>query len=44
MQTPAGVAIVEGRLVVKDYLAAIIIPDMAWGVYVVCVLPAFRAS
>jgi hypothetical protein len=44
MQTPAGVAIVEGSFVVKDYLAAIIIPDMVWGVYVLCLRPAFGPS
>ena len=32
MQSPAGVAVVDGRLVVTDYLAAIFNPDMIWGV------------
>ncbi|MBA5687038.1 cytochrome ubiquinol oxidase subunit I [Rugamonas apoptosis] len=32
MQTPAGVAVVDGRLVVTDYLAAIFNPGMAHGV------------
>ncbi|HYS66378.1 MAG TPA: cytochrome ubiquinol oxidase subunit I [Paraburkholderia sp.] len=32
MQTPAGVALVNGKLVVTDYLAAIFNPDMVWGV------------
>ncbi|MCA8227439.1 cytochrome ubiquinol oxidase subunit I [Burkholderia vietnamiensis] len=32
MQTPAGVKLVDGKLVVTDYVAAIFNPDMAWGV------------
>lgn len=32
MQTPAGVSVLDGRLVVTDYLAAIFNPDMVWGV------------
>lgn len=32
LQTPAGVAVVNGRLVVTDYIAAIFNPDMVWGV------------
>jgi cytochrome d ubiquinol oxidase subunit I len=32
MQTPAGVSVVDGHLVVTDYLAAIFNPDMVWGV------------
>ena len=32
MQTPAGVALVNGKLVVTSYLNAIFNPDMAWGV------------
>ena len=32
LQTPAGVAVVDGKLVVTDYLKAIFNPDMAWGV------------
>ncbi len=32
MQTPAGVTVVNGRLVVTDYMAAIFNPDMVWGV------------
>ena len=32
MQTPAGVAIVDGKLVVTDYVKAIFTPDMVWGV------------
>ena len=32
MQTPAGVAVVDGKLVVTDYVKAIFSPDMAWGV------------
>ncbi|WP_454725216.1 MULTISPECIES: cytochrome ubiquinol oxidase subunit I [Cupriavidus] len=32
MQTPAGVKVVDGKLVVTDYLKAIFNPDMAWGV------------
>ncbi|CAB3793280.1 cytochrome ubiquinol oxidase subunit I [Pararobbsia alpina] len=32
MQTPAGVALVDGKLAVTDYVKAIFNPDMAWGV------------
>jgi len=32
MQTPAGVTVQYGRLVVSDYMAAIFNPDMVWGV------------
>jgi hypothetical protein len=32
MQTPAGVEVVNGKLVVTDYAKAIFSPDMAWGV------------
>jgi cytochrome d ubiquinol oxidase subunit I len=32
MQTPAGVAVVDGKIVVTDYVKAIFSPDMAWGV------------
>lgn len=32
MQTPAGVAVVDGKVVVTDYLAAIFNPGMAFGV------------
>ncbi|QBR02385.1 cytochrome ubiquinol oxidase subunit I [Paraburkholderia pallida] len=32
MQTPAGVTVVNGKIVVTDYLAAIFNPDMVWGV------------
>ncbi|HEY2020233.1 cytochrome ubiquinol oxidase subunit I [Paraburkholderia sp.] len=32
MQTPAGISIVDGKVVVTDYVAAIFNPDMAWGV------------
>jgi cytochrome d ubiquinol oxidase subunit I len=32
MQTPAGYAVVNGRIEVTDYLAAIFNPDMVWGV------------
>jgi cytochrome d ubiquinol oxidase subunit I len=32
MQTPAGVAVVDGKIVVIDYVKAIFSPDMAWGV------------
>jgi len=32
MQTPAGVAVVDGKIVVTDYAKAIFSPDMAWGV------------
>ncbi|WP_420992136.1 cytochrome ubiquinol oxidase subunit I [Cupriavidus sp. 30B13] len=32
MQTPAGVTVVDGKLVVTDYLKAIFNPDMVWGV------------
>ncbi|BCQ27354.1 cytochrome ubiquinol oxidase subunit I (plasmid) [Caballeronia sp. NK8] len=32
MQTPAGYAVVDGKIVVTDYLAAIFNPDMVWGV------------
>jgi cytochrome d ubiquinol oxidase subunit I len=32
MQTPAGYAIVNGRIEVTDYMAAIFNPDMVWGV------------
>lgn len=32
LQTPTGVAVVDGRLVVTDYVKAIFNPDMAWGV------------
>lgn len=32
MQTPAGVAVVGGKIVVTDYVAAIFNPDMVWGV------------
>ncbi|CAB3804319.1 cytochrome ubiquinol oxidase subunit I [Paraburkholderia fynbosensis] len=32
MQTPAGVTVVNGKIVVTDYVAAIFNPDMAWGV------------
>ncbi|WP_322051629.1 cytochrome ubiquinol oxidase subunit I [Paraburkholderia bannensis] len=32
LQTPRGVALVDGKLVVTDYVKAIFNPDMAWGV------------
>jgi cytochrome bd ubiquinol oxidase subunit I len=32
MQTPAGVAVVDGKIVVTDYVKAIFTPDMVWGV------------
>lgn len=32
MQTPAGVTVQNGKLVVTDYVAAIFNPDMVWGV------------
>ena len=32
MQTPAGYAVVDGRIVVTNYFAAIFNPDMVWGV------------
>ncbi|MCU6433359.1 cytochrome ubiquinol oxidase subunit I [Undibacterium sp. Jales W-56] len=32
MQTPAGVAVVDGKIVVTDYFAAIFNPDMVWAV------------
>jgi cytochrome d ubiquinol oxidase subunit I len=32
MQTPSGVAVVGGKIVVTDYAKAIFSPDMAWGV------------
>ncbi|RQR52654.1 cytochrome ubiquinol oxidase subunit I [Burkholderia sp. Bp9125] len=32
MQTPAGVTLINGKLVVTDYLSAIFNPDMVWGV------------
>ncbi|WP_144113902.1 cytochrome ubiquinol oxidase subunit I [Paraburkholderia sp. BCC1886] len=32
MQTPAGVTVENGRIVVTDYAAAIFNPDMVWGV------------
>ncbi len=32
MQTPAGYAVVDGKIVVTNYLAAIFNPDMVWGV------------
>lgn len=32
MQTPSGIAVVDGKIVVTDYVAAIFNPDMAWGV------------
>ncbi|MDN0073545.1 cytochrome ubiquinol oxidase subunit I [Crenobacter sp. SG2303] len=32
LQTPAGVAVVNGKLVVTDYVKAIFNPDMFWGV------------
>jgi cytochrome d ubiquinol oxidase subunit I len=32
MQTPAGYAVVNGKIVVTDYVAAIFNPDMVWGV------------
>lgn len=32
LQTPAGVAVVNGKLVVTDYIAAIFNTDMVWGV------------
>ncbi len=32
LQTPAGVIVVGGKLVVTDYFAAIFNPDMVWGV------------
>lgn len=32
LQTPAGVTVVNGRLEVTDYIAAIFNPDMVWGV------------
>ncbi|MGF6479499.1 cytochrome ubiquinol oxidase subunit I [Paraburkholderia sp. JPY419] len=32
LQTPDGVAVVDGKLVVTDYVKAIFNPDMAWGV------------
>ena len=32
MQTPSGVTVVDGKVVVADYLRAIFNPDMIWGV------------
>ena len=32
MQTPAGYAVVKGKIEVTDYVAAIFNPDMVWGV------------
>jgi cytochrome d ubiquinol oxidase subunit I len=32
MQTPAGVTVVDGKIVVTDYVKAIFNPDMIWGV------------
>ncbi|MFM0293949.1 MULTISPECIES: cytochrome ubiquinol oxidase subunit I [Paraburkholderia] len=32
LQTPTGVALVDGKLMVTDYVKAIFNPDMAWGV------------
>jgi cytochrome d ubiquinol oxidase subunit I len=32
MQTPAGVTVVDGKIVVTDYVKAIFNPDMVWGV------------
>ncbi|AOY94852.1 cytochrome ubiquinol oxidase subunit I [Cupriavidus sp. USMAA2-4] len=32
LQTPGGIALVDGKLVVTDYVHAIFNPDMAWGV------------
>ncbi|MDR6407171.1 cytochrome ubiquinol oxidase subunit I [Paraburkholderia terricola] len=32
MQTPAGVTVQNGKIVVTDYVAAIFNPDMVWGV------------
>jgi cytochrome d ubiquinol oxidase subunit I len=32
MQTPAGYTVVDGKIVVTDYIAAIFNPDMVWGV------------
>lgn len=32
MQTPAGVTLQNGKLIVSDYMAAIFNPDMVWGV------------
>jgi cytochrome d ubiquinol oxidase subunit I len=32
MQTPAGVRVVDGKIMVTDYVAAIFNPDMAWAV------------
>ena len=32
MQTPAGVTLTDGKLIVTDYVAAIFNPDMVWGV------------
>jgi len=32
MQTPAGIAVQNGKIVVTDYAAAIFNPDMVWGV------------
>jgi cytochrome d ubiquinol oxidase subunit I len=32
MQTPAGITVEKGRIVVTDYAAAIFNPDMVWGV------------
>lgn len=32
MQTPAGVRVVDGKIIVTDYVAAIFNPDMAWAV------------
>lgn len=32
MQTPAGVAVVDGKIVVTDYLRAIFNPDAVWGI------------
>jgi cytochrome d ubiquinol oxidase subunit I len=32
MQTPAGVTLTGGKLIVTDYVAAIFNPDMVWGV------------
>lgn len=32
MQTPAGVSVVDGKIIVTDYVAAIFNPSMAWAV------------
>ncbi|WP_213780711.1 cytochrome ubiquinol oxidase subunit I [Caballeronia sp. dw_276] len=32
MQTPAGVTVTDGKIIVTDYVAAIFNPDMVWGV------------